>query len=268
MSPADRGGLGLPPMPKALAAAAEGALSARTLPPGASPGLVWDRYPRVWRGAAIGAAKERADFLSAFVRDMNSADVKAAGEGALSAVRARLVAAGAISRSFTLTAPLCTGLGLEHPTENGFAFDAVHGLPMLAGTGLKGLARAAAQALGEPEAVVTALLGSDVPDGHGSGDATSPGTVRFWGAWPAVWPKLRVELINPHHPSYQQDQAGSYAGEPEASRGKRPRRRQVADYTEEPVPVSFLALDHSQDLVVFLDALPGRSPDLERVWWW
>lgn len=44
-----------------------------------------------------------------------------------------------------LTAPLATGLGNEHPLENGFAFLSPYGLPYLAGSSVKGSLRQAAE---------------------------------------------------------------------------------------------------------------------------
>ena len=41
------------------------------------------------------------------------------------------------------TAPFATGLGLEHPFDNGFAFLTPYGLPYLAGSGVKGVLRRA-----------------------------------------------------------------------------------------------------------------------------
>lgn len=43
------------------------------------------------------------------------------------------------------TAPFATGLGNEHPIENGFAFLTPYGLPYLAGSGVKGILRRAAE---------------------------------------------------------------------------------------------------------------------------
>jgi CRISPR-associated protein Cmr6 len=43
------------------------------------------------------------------------------------------------------TAPFAIGLGLEHPVENGFSFLSPYGLPYLAGTGVKGVLRRAAE---------------------------------------------------------------------------------------------------------------------------
>lgn len=45
------------------------------------------------------------------------------------------------------TAPFTTGLGLEHPLENGFAFLDPYGLPYLPGSGAKGVVRRAAEEL-------------------------------------------------------------------------------------------------------------------------
>ncbi len=45
------------------------------------------------------------------------------------------------------TAPFATGLGNEHPVENGFAFLTPYGLPYLAGSGVKGVLRRAAEEL-------------------------------------------------------------------------------------------------------------------------
>ena len=49
--------------------------------------------------------------------------------------------------STTSTAPFATGLGNEHPIENGFAFLTPYGLPHLAGSGVKGILRRAAEEL-------------------------------------------------------------------------------------------------------------------------
>ena len=49
--------------------------------------------------------------------------------------------------SATSTSPFATGLGLEHPIENGFAFLTPYGLPYLAGSGVKGVLRRAMEEL-------------------------------------------------------------------------------------------------------------------------
>ena len=48
-------------------------------------------------------------------------------------------------------APFTTGLGNEHPLENGFAFLNPYGLPYLSGSGVKGVVRHAAEELAHPD---------------------------------------------------------------------------------------------------------------------
>lgn len=77
--------------------------------------------------------------------------------------------------SATSRSPFCTGLGIEHPTENGFAFLWPYGLPYLAGSSIKGVLRRAAEELalgiaGEPRgwclAAVWTLFGFDASSAY------------------------------------------------------------------------------------------------------
>ena len=69
----------------------------------------------------------------------------------LSAVRGRYRALAQgrdlFSREVTSSAPFTTGLGIEHPLENGFAFLDPYGLPYLPGSSVKGVVRRAAEEL-------------------------------------------------------------------------------------------------------------------------
>lgn len=72
---------------------------------------------------------------------------------ALKGIRARQQAlidhygTGGYRIATTSTAPFATGLGNEHPIENGFSFLTPYGLPYLAGSGVKGILRRAAEEL-------------------------------------------------------------------------------------------------------------------------
>lgn len=107
------------------------------------------------------------------------------------------------------TAPFSTGLGIEHPLENGFAFLNPYGLPYLPGSGVKGVLRRAAQELasgewgpssawGEP--AIRALFGSEDSD-----DALR-GALSFWDAFPSFppgeGPRLVLEIMTAHHDHY------------------------------------------------------------------
>ena len=52
-----------------------------------------------------------------------------------------------LSRVATARSPLVTGVGIEHPSENGFAFYDPHGVPFLPGSSVKGVLRRAAEEL-------------------------------------------------------------------------------------------------------------------------
>src|SRR5690625_7299883 len=78
-------------------------------------------------------------------------------------------AANGLQLDAITTAPFATGLGNEHPTENGFAFLNPYGLPYLPASGVKGVLRQAARELasgdwGESDwsgDYINTLLGSD-----------------------------------------------------------------------------------------------------------
>ena len=117
------------------------------------------------------------------------------------------------------TAPFATGLGWEHPNENGFAFLDPYGLPYLPGSGIKGLLRQAARQLvsgdygatgGWSEEKITALFGSD------DADNPSQGALRFWDVIPELAEdKLAVDILNPHYRDYYQNGGTPHdAGQP------------------------------------------------------
>lgn len=64
-----------------------------------------------------------------------------------SALLAMLPEESRLSLDATSTSPLATGLGVEHPLENGFAFFNPYGLPYLPGSSVKGVLRRAAEEL-------------------------------------------------------------------------------------------------------------------------
>jgi CRISPR-associated protein Cmr6 len=129
-------------------------------------------------------------------------------------------------------APFTTGLGNEHPLENGFAFLNPYGLPYLAGSGVKGVLRCAARELAEgewendrgwkglhgpcyrleirrgKEAIIIQLSVLDVLFGleSGSGDTEHVrGALSFWDVIPRIeGDSLMVEIMTPHQSHYYQ----------------------------------------------------------------
>ncbi|MEW6133061.1 MAG: type III-B CRISPR module RAMP protein Cmr6 [Pseudomonadota bacterium] len=148
---------------------------------------------------------------------------------------AATVPAGSLLRLDALAiAPFTTGLGNEHPLENGFAFLNPYGLPYLPGSGVKGVLRQAARELasgewgekhgwdallpspsgrgagGEGVFPIDALFGLESKDG----DKTHVrGALTFWDVIPQIkGDSLMVEIMTPHQSHYYQwrkDQRGN-----------------------------------------------------------
>lgn len=106
-------------------------------------------------------------------------------------------------------APFTTGLGNEHPLENGFAFLSPHGLPYLPGSGVKGAIRAAAGELasgnwgstgGWTVDAINSLFGTSADRCDGK-----KGALSFWDAFPRLpGDRLHVEIMTPHQSHYLQ----------------------------------------------------------------
>ncbi len=135
-------------------------------------------------------------------------------------------------------APFTTGLGNEHPLENGFAFLNPYGLPYLAGSGVKGVLRQAARELASGEWGATQGWSTEknIPLMQGEGERRKPvlddrkqpvmlsvidvlfglescegdkehvrGALTFWDVIPQIaGDSLMVEIMTPHQSHYYQ----------------------------------------------------------------
>ena len=107
---------------------------------------------------------------------------------------------------------------MEHPVENGFAFLSPYGLPYLAGSGVKGVLRSAAQELqrmGDEDitiAVIETLFGTE--NDHNA----RRGALICWDVFPSPSKDkelLVVEIMTPHFPDYFQNKGTPHdAGKP------------------------------------------------------
>lgn len=157
-------------------------------------------------------------------------------------------------------APFTTGLGNEHPLENGFAFLNPYGLPYLPGSGVKGVLRQAARELASgdwgdargwsetpchelkvgSETVALSML--DVLFGRetAAGDTDHVrGALSFWDVIPQVaGNRLMVEIMTPHQSHYYQ---------------QKPERKSGDSVTPhdsgQPTPISFLTVPPGSDFV-------------------
>lgn len=134
------------------------------------------------------------------------------------------------------TAPFTTGLGNEHPLENGFAFLNPYGLPYLPGSGIKGVLRRAARELasgewGDPQgweaqkihwlkreghatielSIIDVLFGRETPDGDSD---HVRGALSFWDALPQIpGDTLAVDIMTPHQSHYYQKRQDRKSGD-------------------------------------------------------
>ena len=152
------------------------------------------------------------------------------------------------------TAPFTTGLGNEHPLENGFAFLNPYGLPYLPGSGVKGVLRQAARELasgewgdrhgwsdepihllerrGQPAielSPIDVLFGRETPNGDSD---HVRGALSFWDALPEIpGDHLAVDIMTPHQSHYYQQCLDRKSGDSTSPHD-----------SGQPIPISFLTL--------------------------
>ncbi|TVP94315.1 MAG: type III-B CRISPR module RAMP protein Cmr6 [Planctomycetaceae bacterium] len=100
--------------------------------------------------------------------------------------------------------PLTLHLARSGILENaGLALHPVYGFAYLPGSGLKGMARAAAQELlGYSPEKILSIFGNE--PGEGREGYQRAGEIIFHEAWPVSWPRLMIDIVNNHHPTYYQ----------------------------------------------------------------
>ena len=236
----------------------------------AAPGHRFQLYLEHWQGANGNAFEpykksrpqgkdERAVFdreCAGVLRDLCA--LPPSSLNVLKGIRSRQQAlsahhgANAFRISTTSTAPFATGLGNEHPIENGFAFLTPYGLPYLAGSGVKGILRRAMQELRDDgvdaftSEAINALFGPEIIN---QPQDAQRGALDFWDVFPnPAGGRLVVEIMTPHHGGYyQKDETPHDSGAP--------------------VPVSFLAVPAKSQFDFHVVCQPRRlSASLQNQW--
>lgn len=249
----------------------------------ASPGMRFGMYLRIWgqdrqskktlwtthdlhhevRGQrqetrAVKVENKRSAIDAACKLDVNDKDALKACCDRQQALAEPLLAAGRLaSYHARAVAPFATGLGNEHPTENGFAFLWPYGLPYLPGSGVKGVLRAAARELGWPDDERIALFGSDPPR-NGSGDddgaALRRGALSFWDVLPRLeGERLMVDVMTPHQTHYHQPKAGGTRGNDRSTAGS-----SNPHDSGQPNPIYFLTVPPGSHFVFHVACDPAR----------
>ncbi len=159
--------------------------------------------------------------------------------------QANTIASGMLLRlQATATAPFTTGLGNEHPLENGFAFLNPYGLPYLPGSGVKGVLRQAANELASGQwdasdwstdprhevhtpdgkhlfdaSDIDVLFGSEAKNGEDH----LRGVLSFWDVMPQIeGNSLMVDIMTPHQSHYYQQKAVAGSTNPHDSGSPNP----------------------------------------------
>ncbi len=126
-------------------------------PKNISPGLRFGLFYQGWKDASFEPFKEKKLQALELVRQLGESCVDLLDS--LRSRQSRLAStpnsrqAIVCDREVVSQAPFVTGMGLEHPLENGFSFLHPYGLPYLPGSSVKGVVRRAAEelALFEPD---------------------------------------------------------------------------------------------------------------------
>ncbi|MFB4203577.1 hypothetical protein KBTX_03427 [wastewater metagenome] len=189
----------------------------------AAPGHRFYLYLRLWKADWTKINGGASDDLVRLTDD-DRARMKALAERQRSLAEEAAVdeSATVVTVPGTSLAPFTTGLGIEHPLENGFAFLTPYGLPYLPGSSVKGVLRQAARELDaggafeNPDrdwgrAEIDALFGTaGADDDRTAGLERRRGALLFWDVFP-VLPEgahLQWEIMTPHHGGYHQDRSG------------------------------------------------------------
>jgi len=205
--------------------------------PAAHAGLWYDKFCNAWQGPSWRACKIEAKDKLKWISTLTD---KTVGDAALLSEyaerRRRMVAAlGGRCIDLATASRFVTGLGREHPVENGFAWHPTLGTPYLPGSSVKGLVRAWASGFGSQGA------SSDWDLILGSPDCA--GRVILLDASPLKPVRLEADVTTPHYSDYYQSSD--------------PDQNPPGDWMS-PVPIPFLAVASG---VCFRFALIPKTQD-------
>lgn len=124
-----------------------------------------------------------------------------------------------------------TGLGKNHPVENGFTWHHTLGVPYIPGTSVKGIIRDWARQNGEDKSKINRLFGPD------DNQDRSVGSIIFLDALPTHPVVLSSDIMTPHYGPYY-------------SNGE-----EIPGDWHDPIPIPFLTVDKDQ---VFLFGIIPR----------
>ena len=202
--------------------------------PGSNLGLVWAKFCDRWENTEckpLGAPK-KLEWINKFTG--TTGDAKQLTRAA-ERQKALAESLGGRHETFTTDAPFVTGMGLEHPVENGFVWHHTLGVPCLPASSVKGLVRAWAEHwLKEDQGAILRIFG-DAAEGAGVG------SVIVFDALPLAPVDLMAEVLTPHDGGWRQN-----------------RDKAPSDW-HSPVPIPFLAVAPGARFLFSAAPRPGSS---------
>lgn len=229
-----------------------------------NPGLKYfrffDGYTRLWEVKVTKSQNPKLDFIKRFARPTGE-------EAQLTAVYQRRktlsLALQAQERVFQLDGPFVTGLGLEHPVENGFLWHHTLGTPYIPGSTLKGLLRAWLETWAGIDRDKVAHWFGAGSDGRESEtgrdrlDGGSAGSLIFFDAVPIKPVVLASDVMTPHMAKWYEQ--GHRIQNINTDHEKIP-----ADW-HDPVPVPFLVIREGSFHFMIAALDPGEQEALAEV---
>lgn len=266
-------------------------LSEFSLPNGqANQSLVFDRYLEIWEISNRFSIKRTNDLypqLEKFASKFVSTDPKllevihARQEWLLKSTNPTNSKAGD-TFFYEVAWRMTSGLGNDHPIENGFAMDSIYGIPYISASAVKGLCRHVARFFadqveetdhyGWDDETIEHLFGSENTDLKEE-KTSRQGDIVFLDAYPLSLKesgkdqsKVEVEIINCHHQTYY----GALEKMPSVSEQDREKRTCTQPSTppletDSPVPVFFLTLGAGTQFAFRLFSRSGSNDNLNTV---
>jgi len=154
-------------------------------------------------------------------------------------------------RVYRTSSRFVTGLGNEHPVENGFTWHHILGTPYLLGSSVKGVLRDWVENWLDDiknenrNGIVNKYFGSQK-------NAKAAGDLIVFDALPVKPVKLETEIMTPHYGEYYQDTDSN---------------KPPADWYS-PVPIPYLTVAENQLFVFGLAPRMGKTIDLQQVFSW
>ena len=227
------------------------------------------RLPRLWDKNDHGAKTAWDSIKALTLSDKKRMEALALRQAHLATSPA--FSAHMLTLCATATAPFTTGLGNEHPLENGFAFLTPYGLPYLAGSGVKGVLRQAARELARGEwgdthgwndENINMLFGHETES-----DGLIRGVLDFWDVIPQIKGNaLAVEVMTPHQGHYYQPQPKK----PEDKEDKNAGKSTSPHDSGQPKPITFLTVPPGSAMNFYVRCDEARlkilAPELLESW--